>query len=263
MGTPCSAMVPFRRGRRRSRRPGRWSSRRLSRLYAIINSIPSWALSTSTTKATSLVSARYGMCGRVASTCRWSNRIVVSKMSISADHVGRLPTIAVLNLNSPGRRDGLRRSLSLYCGERRNNGNKDKKSARAAHGRSYSVQVISGVAMATEELALIAGPAAEGTLFTFTADPRRNSGAASVVARFRAQNFEPAGYTLLSYTAVQVWAQAVDKAGSLELRGVIAALHSHKFDTVIGRIDFDDKGDLTNQSWVWYIFRGGEYVPLD
>ena len=90
-----------------------------------------------------------------------------------------------------------------------------------------------------------------------------NSGAASVVARFRAQNFEPAGYTLLSYAAVQVWAQAVEKAGSLELRGVIAALRSHEFDTVIGWIDFDDKGDLTDQSWVWYIFRGGEYVPLD
>jgi branched-chain amino acid transport system substrate-binding protein len=135
--------------------------------------------------------------------------------------------------------------------------------ARAAHDRGYSVQVVSGDAMATEEFALIAGPAAEGTLFTFTADPRRNSGAASVVARFRAQNFEPAGYTLLSYAAVQVWAQAVEKAGSLELRGVIATLRSHEFDTVIGRIDFDDKGDLTDQSWVWYIFRGGEYVPLE
>ncbi len=135
--------------------------------------------------------------------------------------------------------------------------------ARAAHDRGYSVQVISGDAMATEELALIAGPAAEGMLFTFSADPRRNPDAASVVARFRAENFEPAGYTLLSYAAVQVWAQAVEKAGSLELREVIAALRSHEFDTVIGRIDFDDKGDLTDQSWVWYIFRGGEYVPLD
>jgi branched-chain amino acid transport system substrate-binding protein len=135
--------------------------------------------------------------------------------------------------------------------------------ARAAHDRGYSVQVISGDAMATEELALIAGPAAEGILFTFSADPRRNPDAASVVARFRAENFEPAGYTLLSYAAVQVWAQAIEKVGSLELREVIAALRSHEFDTVIGRIDFDDKGDLTDQSWVWYIFRDGKYVPLD
>jgi branched-chain amino acid transport system substrate-binding protein len=133
---------------------------------------------------------------------------------------------------------------------------------RAARDRGYSVQLISGDALATEEFALIAGPAAEGTLFTFPADPRRNPEAAPVVERFRAENFEPAGYTLLSYSAVQAWAQAVEKAGSLELQAVIASLRSHQFDTVSGRIDFDDKGDLTIQNWVWYVWKGGEYVPL-
>ena len=110
---------------------------------------------------------------------------------------------------------------------------------------------------------MIAGPAAEGTLFTFSADPRRNPQAAPAVERFRAENFEPAGYTLLSYGAVQAWAQAVKEAGSLDLREVITSLRTHQFDTVLGRIDFDDKGDLTVQSWVWYIWKGGEYVPLE
>ncbi|RUU01902.1 branched-chain amino acid ABC transporter substrate-binding protein, partial [Mesorhizobium sp. USDA-HM6] len=41
------------------------------------------------------------------------------------------------------------------------------------------------------------------------------------------------------------------------------SLHSHQFDTVIGRIGFDDKGDLSAQSWIWYVWRGGTYVPLD
>jgi branched-chain amino acid transport system substrate-binding protein len=44
---------------------------------------------------------------------------------------------------------------------------------------------------------------------------------------------------------------------------VIASLRNHQFDTVLGRIDFDDKGDLTVQSWVWYVWKGGEYVPLE
>jgi branched-chain amino acid transport system substrate-binding protein len=135
--------------------------------------------------------------------------------------------------------------------------------ARAARDRSYSVQLVSGDAMATEEFALIAGPAAEGTLFTFAPDPRRNAEAASVVERFRAENFEPDSWTLHSYGAVQVWAQAVEKAGSLELKAVIAALRSHQFDTILGRIGFDDKGDLTVQSWIWYVWRGGEYVQLE
>ena len=44
---------------------------------------------------------------------------------------------------------------------------------------------------------------------------------------------------------------------------MIAALRSTEFDTVLGPIDFDDKGDLTIQSWVWYVWRGGEYVPVE
>ncbi|MBW9064940.1 branched-chain amino acid ABC transporter substrate-binding protein [Rhizobium herbae] len=133
---------------------------------------------------------------------------------------------------------------------------------RGARDHGDTIQLISGDALATEEFALIAGPAAEGTLFTFSADPRRNPEAAAVVERFRAENFEPAGYTLLSYGAVQAWAQAVKNAGSLELPAVIASLRNHQFDTVLGRIAFDDKGDLTVQRWVWYIWKGGEYVPL-
>jgi branched-chain amino acid transport system substrate-binding protein len=135
--------------------------------------------------------------------------------------------------------------------------------ARAARERGYSVQLVSGDSMASEEFGLIAGSAAEGTLFTFVADPRGNPEAARVVERFRAENFEPDSYTLLSYAAVQAWAQAVENVGSLELQAVIASLHNHQFDTVLGRIDFDDKGDLTAQSWIWYVWKGSEYVPLD
>ena len=95
------------------------------------------------------------------------------------------------------------------------------------------------------------------------ADPRRRAEAAPVVERFRASGFEPEGYTLYAYGAVQVWAQAAEKAGSLELQAMIAALREHQFDTVLGPIDFDEKGDLTVQNPVWYVWRDGTYVPLE
>jgi branched-chain amino acid transport system substrate-binding protein len=84
-----------------------------------------------------------------------------------------------------------------------------------------------------------------------------------VVERFRASGYEPEGYTLYAYAAVQVWAQAAEKAGSLELPARIAALREHQFNTVLGPIDFDDKGDLTVQNPVWHVWRGGTYVPLE
>jgi branched-chain amino acid transport system substrate-binding protein len=85
-----------------------------------------------------------------------------------------------------------------------------------------------------------------------------------VVERFRGSGFEPEGYTLLTYGAVQAWAQAAEKAGSLKFQAMIAALRQHQFDTVLGPIDFDEKGDLAVQSPVLYVWHaGGAYVPLE
>jgi branched-chain amino acid transport system substrate-binding protein len=135
--------------------------------------------------------------------------------------------------------------------------------ARAAHDRGYLLQLVTGVTLASEDFGLIAGTAAEGALFTDVADPRGRAEAAPVVERLRASGFEPEGYTLYNYAAVQVWAQAAEKAGSLELPAMIASLREHQFDTVLGPIDFDDKGDLTVQNPIWYVWRGGTYVPLE
>jgi branched-chain amino acid transport system substrate-binding protein len=135
--------------------------------------------------------------------------------------------------------------------------------ARAAGDRGYPVQLIAGLGLTTEDFGLIGGPAADGTLFVDVADPRRNPEAAPIVERFRASGFEPDGYTLYAYGAVQVWAQAAEKAGSLELEPMIAALREHQFETVLGPIDFDEKGDLTLQNPVWWVWRGGSYMPLE
>ena len=135
--------------------------------------------------------------------------------------------------------------------------------ARAARDLGYQVQLVTGSSLASEEFGLIDGSAAEGTLFTFLADQRRNPEAARVVERFRESGFDPEGYTLYAYAAVQVWAQAAQKAGSLELSAMIASLRDHQFDTVLGAIDFDEKGDVTTQTPIWHIWRGGTYVPLE
>jgi branched-chain amino acid transport system substrate-binding protein len=85
------------------------------------------------------------------------------------------------------------------------------------------------------------------------------------VARFRAQGYDPPGFTLYAYAAVQVWAQAVTAAGSLELDAVSEVMHGRQFDTVLGEIGFDAKGDVTGfDPWQWYVWQAdGTYVPLE
>jgi branched-chain amino acid transport system substrate-binding protein len=51
-----------------------------------------------------------------------------------------------------------------------------------------------------------------------------------------------------------VWAQAVKAAGALDLGAVLAAMHGRQFDTVLGPIGFDEKGDVTLQSPVVYVW---------
>ena len=131
---------------------------------------------------------------------------------------------------------------------------------RQAHERGYRPQLISGDALITEDFWEIAGDAAEGALMTFSPDPRRYPVAAPVVARFRTRmNYEPEGYTLYTYGAVQAWAQAVEKAGSTDLAAVIATLRSAQFHTVLGPISFDLKGDVSAPGYVWYEWSDGKY----
>ena len=118
-------------------------------------------------------------------------------------------------------------------------------------------------ALTNDEFWMITGPAGAGTLVTFGPDPRANAAAARVVEQDRDRGFEPSGYTLHTYAAVQAWAQAVEKAGSLDLDAVIASLRSHAFETVLGEIGFDDKGDVTAPGYVWYVWNNGAYVPLE
>jgi branched-chain amino acid transport system substrate-binding protein len=136
--------------------------------------------------------------------------------------------------------------------------------ARQAGDRGYQLQIVSGDAIGSDEFRIAAGAAAEGTLFTSGPDPRTISAAQNVVRRFRESNFEPENYTLYAYAAVQVWAQAVELAGTLDYEAVITSLHTHEFDTVLGRIGFDAKGDVTGvDPFVWYVWRGDTYVPVD
>lgn len=119
--------------------------------------------------------------------------------------------------------------------------------------------LVSGDALVTNEYWSITGPAGEGTLMTFSPDPRKNPVAAPLVEKFRSKGIEPEGYVLYTYGAIQSWAQAVTTAGSTDTGKVIQALKSGEFDTVLGKFGFDEKGDVTAPGYVLYEWKNGSY----
>jgi branched-chain amino acid transport system substrate-binding protein len=124
-----------------------------------------------------------------------------------------------------------------------------------------NLRLVSGDSLMGDQFLLVAGKAGEGTYFTFGPDMRLKPEARGVVAAIREEDaYEPGGYTLYSYGAVQAWVQAVKQAGSLKPKAVINALRAGSFDTVIGKIGFDEKGDVTGMStFVWYVFGKEDY----
>jgi branched-chain amino acid transport system substrate-binding protein len=133
---------------------------------------------------------------------------------------------------------------------------------RQARDRAYGVQLVAGDSLSTGEFWLVAGRAGEGTLFTSFSDPTHEPRAAEIMARLRGQLQQPNARAVYSYAAVQLWAQAVEKAGALEPDAVAAMLHGNEFDTLLGTIGFDENGDITGyEPFVWYVWREGNYAP--
>ncbi|MDR0809714.1 MAG: branched-chain amino acid ABC transporter substrate-binding protein [Gemmobacter sp.] len=119
--------------------------------------------------------------------------------------------------------------------------------------------MMSGDGIVSNELAAIAGEAVAGTMNTFAPDPRLRPEAAELVAQYRAEGFEPEAYTLYSYAAVQAVVAAAAAAGSNDTQAIAAALKANgPFQTVLGELSFDEKGDITRPDYVMYEWKKGD-----
>src|SRR5215475_8908890 len=133
---------------------------------------------------------------------------------------------------------------------------------RQARDQGLKAQFIGADALVTEEFWKITGPPGEGTLMTFPPDPRKVPAAKAVVDKFMAQGYNPEGYTLYTYAAIQAFAQAAEKAKSVKLDDLSKALHSMTAETVVGPLTWDKKGDIVDPKYVFYIWKNGTYAEM-
>ncbi len=134
---------------------------------------------------------------------------------------------------------------------------------RQAKEQGMKATLIGGDALVTNEFWQITGDTGEGTLMTFPSDPRRRPTAAAVVKEFQAKNIDPEGYVLYSYAAIQVWAAAATKAGTTDPKKVAATLKSSgPWDSVLGKISYDAKGDVQDSDYTFYVWHAGKYAEM-
>jgi len=134
---------------------------------------------------------------------------------------------------------------------------------RQMRDQDMDTVLMGGDALVTQEYWSITGPAGEGTLMTFSPDPRQNPAAADVVKRLKAKGVEPEGYVLYTYAAVQAWKEAAEKAGSIDAPAVVKALDETTIHSVIGDFTFDEKGDPSLPPYAVYRWSNGTYGQID
>jgi branched-chain amino acid transport system substrate-binding protein len=133
---------------------------------------------------------------------------------------------------------------------------------RQMRDQGVRAPLMGGDGMADSEFAAIAGPGADGTLMTYSPDPRNNPKNKTIVDLFRTKRgFEPQAYTLYSYAAVQIIKQAAEQAKSIDPKKVADVMRSGKvFDTVAGGISFDKKGDVAGDGYILDGVKKDRYV---
>ncbi len=115
---------------------------------------------------------------------------------------------------------------------------------RQAREQGLETQFMGPEGVANKDLAAIAGPAVDKLLVTLPADFTKRKGNEQVLEQFKKYQRSPDGaFTMTAYAAVQVLADSINAVGADPAK-VADYMHGHSFDTAIGKVDYDAKGDL-------------------
>jgi len=100
-----------------------------------------------------------------------------------------------------------------------------------------------------------ANGAAEGMYVSAFAPSPENAADPQWIEAYQAVEYRnPDTYSVNGYVAMQVLAEGVKAADSLEADAVASALRGNEIPTVLGGLRFDDKGDLANpQIWIYRV----------
>jgi len=102
--------------------------------------------------------------------------------------------------------------------------------------------------------------AAEGTYLTFSPDPKNIPTAKEFTEKYKAKYGELGPYSIYAFDAANIMLSAIKEANTTEGNAVVDKLHSMEFNGAIGRVKFNEKGDVTDAPYVVWITKDGKFV---
>ncbi|MET3999879.1 high-affinity branched-chain amino acid ABC transporter substrate-binding protein [Marinobacterium sp. MBR-109] len=124
---------------------------------------------------------------------------------------------------------------------------------RQSREKGFDVPFMGPEGVVNSDLAAIAGEAMEGVLATAPKSFDQNPENAALTDAFKARNEDPSGpFVFPAYAAIQVMTDAIRATGETDPYALAKHLRANRFDTTIGEIGFDAKGDLTESTFMVY-----------
>jgi branched-chain amino acid transport system substrate-binding protein len=134
---------------------------------------------------------------------------------------------------------------------------------RQSAEKSFNAQFMGPEGIVNADLAKIAGDATEGVLATAPKSFDQNPENKARVDAIQSKGQDPSGpFVFTAYAAVQVMADTINATGDADPVKMADYIRSHDFDTSIGKVAYDEKGDLTESTFLVYsLHKDGSKTP--
>lgn len=124
---------------------------------------------------------------------------------------------------------------------------------RQAREQGLTARFMGPEGVGNKDISAIAGEASEGLYVTLPSDFAAVPANAGLVQAFKDINEDPSGpFVMPAYAAVQVIADSMRATGSEESEKLANYMRQNSFNTPIGEVAFDKKGDLKEFQFVVY-----------
>jgi len=135
---------------------------------------------------------------------------------------------------------------------------------RQSREKGFDAPFMGPEGVVNSDLAAIAGKAMEGVLATAPKSFDQNPENAALVKAFKQRDEDPSGpFVFPAYSALQVMTKAMQATGKTDPYDLADYLRANRFETTIGEIGFDAKGDLTEPTFeVYTLHADGSKTPV-
>ncbi len=125
-----------------------------------------------------------------------------------------------------------------------------------------SIPFISGDGSFMQEFLNATGNYATTTYLTFFPDFKALPSAQPFLEKYRARYGPEGPYSVYGYEAVNVLLKAIELAGTTEAQAIAKILHEQSFDTCMGQIKFDEKGDPKQSNFIIWTVKQNKFVAM-